>query len=568
MSLPTIRETVVETRPSFRIPFWSWWLVALLPIVFELSQSLHHLKLSWDDAAITAAFSRTWAQTGKIALTPVSQVVEGFSSVLWFLLLSIPYFFTHNPDAGLIWMKSLSGIFLLLSLRLLYLIAWQQFENRNAATISVLLLAFCYTPTQEMQNGMEMNLAMFLLLSLFRVLSRNDAKRRVLNASILTVLLLLTRFEMPFTLGLLFLGFFYAAYQNKPNAIGFRDLLKIVSAAVLGFAVIELWRHQLFGEWMPNTVYAKRFIPYSDWSTVAKFLTTRRKAMLEPIFVLPVPIGIAACALICGVSLKRVSKINFGRIHPGIWILALGCFLFGAIFGRNWGIPGRMVAAMLPFLILAIVEVCVTVIPIKHFFEFSVLLLSFQGFVWLAQEIQNPYGNVSLKHVEALGVSVDSVRAALQQDRIMVMTADLGGSSLCCERLDVLDSGLLANPTLARTGWKGFPSYFREARPDIVEIGSPWSDVSHIYDQGLLDDYSIVTANGFRFFLRNDLFSKLADKHAGPVLPVAQVPACMALYPWNSKEDTRFSLSKGTCLVLNPSPASRQTAYPIGAGSE
>ena len=40
----------------------------------------------WDDGAITLAFARTFARHGRVALTPRSEVVEGFSSVSWFLL--------------------------------------------------------------------------------------------------------------------------------------------------------------------------------------------------------------------------------------------------------------------------------------------------------------------------------------------------------------------------------------------------------------------------------------------------------------------------------------------------
>src|SRR6185503_9981556 len=40
----------------------------------------------WDDGAITLAFARTFARHGRVALTPHSEVVEGFSSVSWFLL--------------------------------------------------------------------------------------------------------------------------------------------------------------------------------------------------------------------------------------------------------------------------------------------------------------------------------------------------------------------------------------------------------------------------------------------------------------------------------------------------
>ena len=43
----------------------------------------------WDDGAITLAFSRTFAQDGLIALTRHSEVVEGFSSVSWFLLNAV-----------------------------------------------------------------------------------------------------------------------------------------------------------------------------------------------------------------------------------------------------------------------------------------------------------------------------------------------------------------------------------------------------------------------------------------------------------------------------------------------
>src|ERR1700761_5707952 len=110
-----------------------WYLLALVPIALSLFLSVHGLKDSWDDGAITAAFSQTWAHTGKIALTPGSAVVEGFSSVLWFLVLSVPSFFGHHPDAGLVWMKVASACVAVLSLRIIYLIAWQEFRDRGAA---------------------------------------------------------------------------------------------------------------------------------------------------------------------------------------------------------------------------------------------------------------------------------------------------------------------------------------------------------------------------------------------------------------------------------------------------
>lgn len=133
----------------------------------------------------------------------------------------------------------------------------------------------------------------------------------------------------------------------------------------------------------------------------------------------------------------------------------------------------------------------------------------------------------------------------------MAMISDVGASSLCCEQLDIVDSGLLTDRTLARTGWKGFPPYFRKVRPDLVEAHFTWAKEARIYDEDLLDDYSIVTTHGVRFFVRNDLFKKLIEQHAGPVLPVDTVQACMALNGTSPNKDTQFSISKRTCLVLN-----------------
>lgn len=542
-----------EVRRFSRIPSWCWWLLALCPLALKLLLSLHHLKLSWDDAAITAACSRTWAETGRIALTPASQVVESFSSVSWFLLLSIPYFFTHNPDAGLIWMKLLSACFLLLSLRLIYVIARRQLDNHPAAIVSVLLFAYCYASDREMEDGMEMTLATFLLLLLFQILTRDKERWRVLYASILSVLLLLTRFEMPFMLGLLFCGFFYATWRNLPLAIPLRDLFKVITAAAFSFLLIALWRHHVFGEWMPNTVYAKRLFPYSDWSTPAKFIATRVEAIKEPILVLAVPLLFAAYLFFRDMGgTKPFLRPTASRFHPAIWMLAMGCFLFGAMFGHNWGHTGRMISPMLPFLILAIIGVCLNAVPDKRLLTqmFAVLLIG-HGLIWLQQEAVYPVRYGSMESIGPLGLGAESIRTALHLNRMVVMLPDVGASSLCCERLDIVDSGLLANATLARSGWSGFEPYFRRVRPDLVETDSIWATTTNIYINGLLDNYSIVAAHGARFFIRNDLYAKLLNEHVGRLLPVGMAPACMALNSWDSREDAQFSLSKRTCIVLD-----------------
>jgi hypothetical protein len=544
MATEKLDSAVVEARAT--IPPAVWWLVALFPLAVQLFLGLHHLKLSWDDGAITAAFSRTWAETGKIALTPVSQVVEGYSSVLWFLLVSVPYFFSHNGDAGLFWMKFLSAAFAVLSLVIMYRIGLRQFANRGAALASVLLLGYCYTAQQEIDNGMEMNLAMFLTLLLFHLLSREQTRHRAFYSSTVTCLLLLTRFETPFALGLMFCGFLYASYRHRQGTASPRDLLSIFAATGIFFGIVELWRYHTFGVWMPNTIYAKRFVPYRDWSTLHLALQTRLRAMNEPLYVLRIPMVVVLVVVVRAILRKKLSLSLLKQIHPAIWLLAGGCFLFGAMFGQNWGPAGRMVSPMIPFLILVMVALCVNLVEDRKLIAISLAAMAtIQGVMWLIHTA-HPVRLVSMETVEPLGYGADAIRTALHQDQILIMMSDVGASSLCCERLAVVDSGLLTDKTLAHVGWAGFADYFQKVRPDLVEAHYFWAQDAGIYN-GLLNNYSIVASNGIRFFLRNDLYQKLASEHPEKVLPVTSVPVCMTA----RKEDAAFSMTKRTCLLLN-----------------
>ena len=213
-----------------------------------------------------------------------------------------------------------------------------------------------------------------------------------------------------------------------------------------------------------------------------------------------------------------------------------------------------MVGAMVPFLILSTVGICLSSVEEASSRKTVLALLVItQSLLWIHRLPMAPW-EVSIAKVEPLGIGADRVRMALHQDRLVVMMADVGGSSVCCEHLTVIDSGMLADPTLARSGWPAFAGYFRQVRPELVESHSIWAQNSGIYEQGLLDNYSIVASNGVRFFLRNDLFSKLVSEGAGPVLPVNSAPACLDSQP----KDQLFSLAKKTCLVLG-TPGSRNS---------
>ena len=208
-----------------------------------------------------------------------------------------------------------------------------------------------------------------------------------------------------------------------------------------------------------------------------------------------------------------------------------------------------MASPTIPFLILALVGICADATRGRRQLQglFALVILAQCG-TWL-MAFRHPVSLVHIESLEPIGRGADSIRLALHRQHHVSMISDVGGPTLCCEKLTVLDSGLLANPFLSHTGWEGFDRQFHAVNPEMVETHTVWAADSHIYESGLLDPYSIVAADGRRFFIRDDLYRQLLAEHAGLVLPVQSVPACMSSldYP----PDAAFSMTKHTCLVLN-----------------
>jgi len=544
-----------QTRP--RAAFWP--LLAAVPVLVQLGLSLQHLKASWDDAAITAAFARTWAETGRIALTPTSPVVEGYSSLSWFLLLGAPFKLAHNPqvtpDAVLVAMKVFSAIAALLSLWLVYRIALGQLGSRRAAGVSVVLTACCYTTLQDIRAGMEMNLATLLLLLLVHTLTRDAQRGRWIFAWLVGSLLLMTRFEMPYMVFFLVCGLVVASLRSRPDALSLARIGLLCLALAVSFAAVEAWRHHAFGLWMPNTIYAKRFVPYRNWSSRRSFLLTRWLATVELFSILGVPIVVAAAVVLRARLRGGLEMPLLKTVHPAVWSLALGSVVFGVAFGQNWGYDGRMVSSMVPFLILALVALSMAAVrdPAARRAVFGLMVVLQLAF-WLYFTARPP-DITPVRVIENLGRGAEVVRVALGRDHLTILMPDVGGSALCCERLAVIDAGLLTDPTLARTGWPGFLPYFHRVDPDLVETHSIWAQQSGLYSDGALDGYSIVAANGVRYFLRNDLYRQLLARHSGAEQPIRSAPGCLP----PGAGDREFSLRRGSCIVLNEPGVSRNS---------
>jgi hypothetical protein len=66
-------------------------LLLVLIFCLYLTITIWNWHYTWDDSAITLAFAHTFVETGDIKPTPLSDRVEGYSTFLWMLFMTIPF---------------------------------------------------------------------------------------------------------------------------------------------------------------------------------------------------------------------------------------------------------------------------------------------------------------------------------------------------------------------------------------------------------------------------------------------------------------------------------------------
>jgi hypothetical protein len=541
--------TSTKSNLASIIKFSCYAACVIAPLV-AITAALLHLKLGWDDGAITSAFSRTFHETGRFALTPYSETVEGFSSMLWTLVLSFLDNFGHTVEAMLAWSKIASFVAFVLSLVAFARLA-KRFLTGELRSLAIVLLALLITPFREVINGMEMNLYMLLVLTLTDVLLA-EAKRPALKwscAAVLSCAVLLTRFETPFLFFFLYAGVFLAT-RHKLGV----TLLAFFNA--LFFGVAEIWRHKTFGQWIPNTIIAKRWPPYSPHG-IKEQLISRASALSEVVIVLALPLLVLAALWIATklAAKKTIVVSQTARISPVLLSMTLGAILLGLAMGKNWGHPGRMYLGFLPFVILALVAASGKLLEriTLALQPFVVAVIVLQALVWVAETKVTGFWTVSYASIEKTGLAADEVRRILHKDTLSAFIPDVGGSSLCCEKLNIMDSALLANPTLAREGYAGTGAFLATHRPDVIEIHSPWGELDGLYATHGLDGYGEVLVKGMCLFVREDLYTQLKQSGyqetlaSDGVVPCSSKAEAMARKP----EDRAFALAQQRCIFIS-----------------
>lgn len=481
----------------------------------------------WDDGSITLSFARTFVESGRIALTPPSETVEGFSSPFWFLLMAgtyrvVPLDFGGMILAGQLW----SGIFAALGAALVYSMV-RRYGRVQAWLVSLVL--FGYGPfLNETMNGMEMTSLSTVALAIVWLL-RSGRRHAWIGLTLSAAAAPWIRAE---AVGYVIAGAVVLALLSKE----YRRAWALAAGAVLSLAVLTAVRLAVFGSLLPNTMIAKQSSPYSANSTTRHVLQMF-VAAVEVLYVL-LPAAVLVITAWAGMrgGLRAVGTEAFTRMrsrgaHPVVsfslgYIAAVAAFNVG--IGRNWGYIGRMEQSAIALGVVAVVLSkprvmrCLKSTPRLFAVIAAMLLLTSCGIEkqFIAARL-HPESQVAVTPAvyREAGEAMDEMRVRLGQPGLTVLTPDVGGSSLCCSKLKILDLALLANVALARDGFAAMPAYLEAKKPDLVETHGMWSEASKLYGIAYFrDHYTPVVVRGMWMYLRNDLRPEL-DSQCTPITP-------------------------------------------------
>lgn len=297
-------------------------LPALLPMLVWLLFAYAVLRNAWigDDSFITWRALDNLLE-GRGWTSDPSQRVQGFTSVLWALVVAVPY----SLGADVYWAAMGTSLVCSLGAAALLLRRARGPRAMYAACAGVLWLALSSAYVDYSTSGLENPLAHLLLVVFFsHVIARRDGERVGVTPFLLAGLIGLNRQDHLLLVLPALISLLCAAHPARPRAM----------TAVLGLAPLGLWlafATVYYGFPFPNTAYAKLTTDIPAHKLAAQgvwyALTTLHRD----------PLTLVAIALAIGLALRERSRVSLVvglglALYVGYVVRIGGDFMVGRFF--------------------------------------------------------------------------------------------------------------------------------------------------------------------------------------------------------------------------------------------
>jgi len=465
----------------------------------------------WDDGAITLAFSRTFARSGLVALTPHSETVEGFSSVSWFLLNALPALARPSFHTAILVSQVFAVLCICLSTVLLSKTCALLGLDKLFATLTVLTFAAWGCSFAEASNGMEMGLLAAAFLLIVNELLAPRARLLFLAAGV--VLAVTTRFEAVAYVALVALG-----VASVPGRRAFWAIVVTCLGTVL---LLSLWRLAVFSDVLPNTFWAKRWPPYAAFHSRGRLIG----AVELPLFFLG-PLAAIGILRWSGFDLAGVLRAR-RRAFLILALPSLGAVVMGVLLGKHWGYYGRMPYFAFPLVILALSLVFSSWVQARRsrfrvgavaglcVLSVGLSMMAFPSGALGAALHGGSFGVTPHTYAES-GRVFRRFAAAAELPQPSILTPDLGGLALCCDEFRIVDLALLSNRRLARWGHAALAEVLEVESPDLIEAHWEWAARGRLYELPYFRArYLPAFSGGTKLWIRRDVAAAIEGKGRG-----------------------------------------------------
>jgi hypothetical protein len=317
------RESAYESGATLAL------CVVALAAFYLHSHSLARLPV--DDAGISVAYARTLVEGHGLRVTHESPVTEGYSNPSWTLILIV---LEALGADSLTFVKPLGVFFAALALPVIMF--WGpiaesrrlRLEDALAPWIAALHPSFVYWA----QGGLEMGLQVLGIASLTALGLGAPSPRRGLLFGAAAAWVALTRPEGPLYVLAAGSGWLFRLLRER-RRLGRADLNAALAGA-LPVLVYLAFRLRYFGEWLPNTYFAKNAWDFGATVYLAGFFAAYRPLCIACVCALPL-----ACLGARGTRLRGLCNM--------LVLAALGYFAYHA--KGDWMMEWRFLAPLAPF---------------------------------------------------------------------------------------------------------------------------------------------------------------------------------------------------------------------------
>ena len=262
-----------------------WLPVALLLTLYLLVI----VQRAWmgDDAFITLRTVDNFV-AGRGLVYNVGERVQSYTHPLWLLLVTIPYYFTHEPYYTVVFLS------VLVSLAAVLVLVFGLGIGRRGAVFALVVLTLSGAYVDYSTSGLENALTHLLLVVFLAVFLRQPSSgRKLLRLSFVAALGVVNRMDS----GLLFLPILVAEFFRTPAPWRRRLWLSVVGMSP--FLLWQLFSLVYYGFLVPNTAVAKLNIDVARvalWQQGGVYLLDSLRT--DPITLLVIVTGLVVACLL------------------------------------------------------------------------------------------------------------------------------------------------------------------------------------------------------------------------------------------------------------------------------